>query len=101
MDAGATASDNIDGNLTSEIVIVNSVNTSVIGSYTVTYNVADAAGNHAVEAVITVNVVAATTPPGDEEHDGEHDGKYDGEHRDEHHNENHNEHSNEHRDEHS
>ena len=63
VDAGATASDNKDGVLTSKIVTVNSVNAAVIGSYKVTYNVADAAGNKAVEVVRTVNVVAATTPP--------------------------------------
>lgn len=64
-DAGATALDNKDGDLTSAIVTVNSVNTAIIGSYTVTYNVVDAAGNHAVEVVRTVNVVAAadTTLP--------------------------------------
>ncbi|MCX9082257.1 MAG: DUF5011 domain-containing protein, partial [Candidatus Methanoperedens sp.] len=64
-DAGATALDNKDGVLTSKIVTVNSVNTAVIGSYKVTYNVVDAAGNKAVEVVRTVNVVAAadTTPP--------------------------------------
>ena len=59
VDAGATATDNVDGDLTSAIVTLNSVNTAVIGSYTVTYNVVDAAGNHAVEVVRTVNVVAA------------------------------------------
>ena len=58
VDAGATASDNKDGSLTSSIVTVNSVNTAITGSYTVTYNVVDAAGNHAVEVVRTVNVVA-------------------------------------------
>ncbi|MDD4924772.1 MAG: DUF5011 domain-containing protein, partial [Dehalococcoidales bacterium] len=64
-DAGATASDNVDGNLTSSIVVVNNVNTSAIGTYTVTYNVSDAAGNPAVQVARTVNVVAApdTTPP--------------------------------------
>ena len=36
----ATASDNYDGDITADIVTVNNV-TSVIGSYTVTYNVSD------------------------------------------------------------
>ena len=35
-DVGATAWDTVDGNLTSQIVTVNSVNVNVIGSYTVT-----------------------------------------------------------------
>ena len=38
-DPGATASDNSDGDITADIVTVNNVDTSVIGSYTVTYNV--------------------------------------------------------------
>ena len=40
-DLGATASDNYDGDITTDIVTVNNVDTSVIGSYTVTYNVTD------------------------------------------------------------
>jgi hypothetical protein len=58
-DAGATASDDVDGDLTDSIVVVNNVDTSAIGSYTVTYNVSDAAGNAADEVVRTVDVVAA------------------------------------------
>ncbi|MCB9807151.1 DUF5011 domain-containing protein [Candidatus Peribacteria bacterium] len=42
-DAGATASDNVDGDITANIITVNPVNTNVLGSYTVTYNVSDAA----------------------------------------------------------
>ena len=38
---GATASDNYDGDISADIVTVNNVDTSVIGSYTVTYNVTD------------------------------------------------------------
>ena len=34
-DLGATASDNYDGDITADIVTVNNVDTSVIGSYTV------------------------------------------------------------------
>lgn len=54
---GATATDNQDGNLTSSIVIVGSVNTATAGTYNVTYNVSDAAGNAATEVVRTVNVL--------------------------------------------
>ncbi len=57
IDAGATASDNADGNITADIVTVNLVNTFALGDYTVTYNVSDAAGNAAVEVVRTVKVV--------------------------------------------
>src|SRR5256885_2801117 len=66
-DAGATASDNVDGNITSSIVVSNPVNTSVAGTYTVTYNVNDTAGNAAIQVTRTVNVVnnlpPDTTPP--------------------------------------
>ena len=60
-DAGATALDNVDGNLTSSIVVTNLVNTAVVGTYTVTYNVHDAANNNATPVVRTVHVVAGTT----------------------------------------
>lgn len=60
-DAGATAFDNIDGNLTSNITITNNVNTSVLGSYQVNYSVSDSAGNTA-NATRTVNVVDTTKP---------------------------------------
>jgi PGF-pre-PGF domain-containing protein len=64
-DAGATASDNVDGNITASIVTVNPVVTSTIGTYSVTYDVSDAAGNHAKQKTRTVNVVAIadTTAP--------------------------------------
>jgi hypothetical protein len=61
-DAGATASDDVDGDLTASIVVVNPVDTSVIGEYTITYNVSDAAGNPATEVTRTVNVVADPCP---------------------------------------
>lgn len=57
-DAGATASDNCSGDLTSSIAIVNPVNTSVAGTYTVTYSVTDNCGNAAVEVNRTVVVRA-------------------------------------------
>jgi VCBS repeat-containing protein len=55
-DAGATASDEEDGDLTSRIVVSNPVNTTVLGTYTVTYTVADLSGNSAVPVTRTVNV---------------------------------------------
>ena len=61
-DAGATALDNVDGNITPSIVVVNPVDTAIVGAYTVTYNVSDAAGNAAVEVTRTVNVVDTTVP---------------------------------------
>ncbi|MDB9724174.1 DUF5011 domain-containing protein, partial [Polaribacter sp.] len=56
-DAGATALDNVDGNITPSIVVVNPVDTAIVGAYTITYNVSDVAGNAAVEVTRTVNVV--------------------------------------------
>ena len=47
-DAGATAQDNEDGNLTSSIVKTGLVNTSVEGEYIITYSVSDSKGNTAV-----------------------------------------------------
>ena len=64
-DAGATASDDFDGDITGDIVVVGDViDTSSVGDHTVTYNVEDAAGNPAVEVTRTVNVVA-DPPSGD------------------------------------
>jgi surface protein len=57
-DAGATATDNFDGNLTSSIVITNPVRTDTIGTYVVRYNVSDSVGNAAAEVLRTVHVVA-------------------------------------------
>jgi len=57
IDAGATATDNYDGVITGSIVTVNLVNTAVVGTYTVTYYVSDAAGNPAIQVTRTVNVV--------------------------------------------
>src|SRR4030043_749125 len=68
-DAGATASDDIDGDITSSISAVSTVDAANIGSYTVAYNVSDAAGNAAAEAIRVVNVVEQTvgeTPPEEE-----------------------------------
>lgn len=58
-DAGATAEDDVDGDITGNIVTVNSVDTNTVGTYVVTYNVEDAAGNPATEVTRTVNVSAA------------------------------------------
>lgn len=64
-DQGATASDDVDGDITANIVTVNPVDSNTAGTYVVTYNVSDAAGNAADEVTRTVNVnaVADTTAP--------------------------------------
>jgi hypothetical protein len=55
-DAGATATDSVDGNLTAKIVTNNPVNTAIVGAYTVTYDVSDSSGNAAARASRTVRV---------------------------------------------
>ena len=59
VDVGATAVDNIDGDLTSFIAVNNTVDTSKPGTYTVTYNVVDKADNAAAEVSRTVTVIDA------------------------------------------
>ncbi|MCU4676923.1 DUF5011 domain-containing protein [Catenovulum sp. 2E275] len=58
-DAGATASDDVDGSVS--VTTTGSVDSSTIGSYTITYSAIDAAGNEAT-ATRTVNVVDVTAP---------------------------------------
>ena len=47
IDAGATATDEVDGDLTSSIVTTGVVNTSIEGNYVITYTVSDTSGNTA------------------------------------------------------
>jgi len=58
-DPGATAMDDRDGNITSKITKVSTIDSSKTGSYTVTYTVKDLAGNTgtAVRTVIVINKV--------------------------------------------
>ena len=63
VEPGATASDNLDGNFTSSIVInASAVNTAMPGDYPVTYNVSDLAGNAATQVTRTVHVNANGAP---------------------------------------
>ena len=60
-DQGATATDNVDGGLTNSIIIdTSALDTSVPGTYTVTYSVTDSAGNTST-ATRTVNVIENPT----------------------------------------
>ena len=61
-DAGATAYDSYDGDLTSKIISSDSINTNVLGDYVVKYNVSDSSGNIADEVLRTVHVVDTTKP---------------------------------------
>lgn len=58
-DPGATATDNVDGNITNKITKLSTLDTSKIGTYIITYSVTDLAGNKATE-VRTV-IVARNT----------------------------------------
>lgn len=49
-DEGATATDETDGNITSNIFVDNQLNVDKVGWYTITYNVIDDAGNEAAPA---------------------------------------------------
>ena len=60
---GYTAADNMDGNVTGMVVVSGSVNTDAVGSYTLSYDVADRAGNAAVTQNRTVTVAADDIPP--------------------------------------
>jgi VCBS repeat-containing protein len=57
-DPGATATDAVDGDLSSRIVTSGSVNNALLGSYTLTYTVTDLSGNAATPVTRTVNVQA-------------------------------------------
>ena len=62
--AGVKALDNVDGDLTAQIKVSGKVDTSKVGSYTLTYSVSDASGNTA-EAKRTITVTAKpVTEPG-------------------------------------
>jgi hypothetical protein len=59
---GATATDDVDGDISGLVTIDGAVNTAVPGQYTLTYRVMDSAGNEAVPVTRTVTV-EDTTPP--------------------------------------
>ncbi|WP_156491673.1 DUF5011 domain-containing protein, partial [Oleiphilus sp. HI0123] len=59
-DAGASATDNIDGDLSSSIISSGTVNPLATGTYVISYDVSDAAGNNAVQLTRTVIVTDTT-----------------------------------------
>jgi PKD repeat protein len=68
-DPGATANDNVDGDISTDIVVGgDAVDTGTAGTYTITYNVSDAAGNAATEVTrdVVVEEAAACTPETEE-----------------------------------
>lgn len=65
IEAGATALDDVDGDITANIIINGAVDTAVAGNYTVNYSVSDAAGNSAVPVIrnVAVNDLVPITIP--------------------------------------
>ncbi|WP_156495014.1 immunoglobulin-like domain-containing protein, partial [Oleiphilus sp. HI0128] len=62
-DAGATASDALDGDISTNIIVGGAtVDSSVTGTYVITYDVSDSNGNPAVQQTRTVNVNDFTAP---------------------------------------
>jgi hypothetical protein len=61
-EAGATANDNVDGDVTSRITVSGSVDTVTVGTYTVFYNATDTHGNDAATVMRSV-IVADTIAP--------------------------------------
>ena len=56
-DPGATATDSLEGDISSLIVRTGTVNTNVAGSYTLEYNITDALGNTGETVTRIINVV--------------------------------------------
>ena len=61
-DAGATANDDVDGDITQSIKITGLIITGTPGVYTLTYNVKDKSGNAAASVVRTIKVVELGPP---------------------------------------
>ena len=74
VDDGATAVDNIDGDITNQIITVNPVNTSEFGTYVVTYNVKDSSGNEATEVTRSVYIGGTLDVDGNGRYDALTDG---------------------------
>ena len=64
IDQGVTAIDNIDGDISSSVLILNPVDITKAGVYIVTYNVSDVAGNQALQVereVVVKDIVPIPT----------------------------------------
>ncbi|WP_198555742.1 immunoglobulin-like domain-containing protein [Colwellia sp. 75C3] len=62
VDPGFSALDNVDGDMTANVVVGGSVDTSTVGTYTITYNVNDAASNAAITLTRQVTVQDVEAP---------------------------------------
>jgi hypothetical protein len=64
IEPGYTAIDDVDGDITDNVVVGgDTVDTDTAGTYIITYNVSDAAGNEATEATRTVTVSEKVSTP--------------------------------------
>ena len=63
IDAGATATDDVDGDITPSIAVLNPVDTATPGTYTVIYDVSDSSGNQAQAVTRTVNIIEPAPAP--------------------------------------
>ena len=62
-EVGATAYDDVDGDISAKIITTGTVNTSVAGTYTITYTVSDTAGNIGTATrTVVVKVPAPVVP---------------------------------------
>lgn len=61
-DPGATAFDNVDGDISNRVQVIGSVDTATIGLYELVYEVGDRAGNFAEPQTRTVNVQDSIAP---------------------------------------
>ena len=61
-DFGATAVDLSDGDITGNILTINNVDTSVLGTYTITYDVSNSNNISAIQKRRTVSIVDTTNP---------------------------------------
>ncbi|WP_010277949.1 leucine-rich repeat protein [Paenibacillus senegalensis] len=59
---GYSAQDNVDGDVTGNVVVTGTVDTSQLGDYMLTYDVTDSVGNAAVQVTRTVSVVDEVPP---------------------------------------
>src|SRR5690606_3340859 len=57
IDPGATATDNLDGNISNQIIVSGLVDVNQLGTYILEYVVADSEGNEAVPVTRTVEIV--------------------------------------------
>ena len=62
VDPGVSAIDDYDGDISSSVNVIGTVDTSVVGSTTLYYNILDSSGNAASQLTRTVQVVESTPP---------------------------------------